>query len=399
MAIFKRNKTYYADVAVNGTRYKQSLETANWQEAQRKQKELINRIMEGKAGAPAGKGSFASLPLEQALAEFVDGRVGRVADRTNQKERERSKPIVRIMGKVLVRKIDARTIQGYQNARKAERGVSGCTINMEVALIRQVLKRAKRWAVIADDVHSMPENRDVVGKVMIMEEKLSLFRTASSKPSWLVAYCAAVISVSTTCRKIELLNLRWENADLFARVIQIRRSKTAAGHRAIPMNADALAAFARLRERAEALGGGAPHHYVFPACEREVIDFTKPQKSIRTAWRNLVREAGRGAGRKAAQEALDKRRGLRGAIAAWKLAESSFKGLRFHDLRHQAITELSEGGASDATMMAVSGHLSKRMLEHYSHVRMAAKRTAVDALGGGLMHLTPIVEAATGKPS
>jgi hypothetical protein len=54
-----------------------SLRSANWQEAQRKQKELINGIMEGKAGAPAGKGSFAGLPLEQALAEFVKGREGR----------------------------------------------------------------------------------------------------------------------------------------------------------------------------------------------------------------------------------------------------------------------------------------------------------------------------------
>lgn len=79
--------------------------------------------------------------------------------------------------------------------------------------------------------------------------------------------------------------------------------------------------------------------------------------------------------------------------------QTQFRRLRFHDLRHQAITELSEGGASDATMMAVSGHLSKRMLEHYSHVRMAAKRTAVDALGSGLMQLETIPGAVTGKPS
>jgi hypothetical protein len=61
--------------------------------------------------------------------------------------------------------------------------------------------------------------------------------------------------------------------------------------------------------------------------------------------------------------------------------------------------ELSEGGASDATMMSVSGHLSKRMLEHYSHVRMAAKRSAVDALGGGLMQPVTLSEPTAGKPS
>jgi integrase len=90
-------------------------------------------------------------------------------------------------------------------------------------------------------------------------------------------------------------------------------------------------------------------------------------------------------GRGAARTALDSGNGLRGAIAAWKRAVAPLRGLRFHDLRHQAITEMAEGGASDATMMAVAGHMSRRMLEYYSHVRMAAKRSALDKLESGLM--------------
>jgi hypothetical protein len=49
-------------------------------------------------------------------------------------------------------------------------------------------------------------------------------------------------------------------------------------------------------------------------------------------------------------------------------------------LRHCAITKLAESDASDATIMAVAGHLSREMMEHYSHVRMAAKRRAVEAI-------------------
>jgi hypothetical protein len=30
--------------------------------------------------------------------------------------------------------------------------------------------------------------------------------------------------------------------------------------------------------------------------------------------------------------------------------------------------------------MSIAGHLSRKMLEHYSHIRMAAKRTALDAI-------------------
>ena len=113
---------------------------------------------------------------------------------------------------------------------------------MEVTLIRQVLKRAKRWSVIADEISNLPENQNVVGKVLTLEQKLHLFRTAASKPEWDVAYCAGVIAVNTTCRKVELLTARWSDVDLFKREISIERSKTEAGHRLIPLNDEAMAA-------------------------------------------------------------------------------------------------------------------------------------------------------------
>jgi hypothetical protein len=56
---------------------------------------------------------------------------------------------------------------------------------------------------------------------------------------------------------------------------------------------------------------------------------------------------------------------------------------RFHDLRHQAITELAESTASDSTIMSIAGHVSRKMLAHYSHVRLDAKRNALDALTMG----------------
>ena len=35
---------------------------------------------------------------------------------------------------------------------------------------------------------------------------------------------------------------------------------------------------------------------------------------------------------------------------------------------------------ADHVLESVSGHLSRRMLEHYSHIRIDAKREALDAL-------------------
>lgn len=34
------------------------------------------------------------------------------------------------------------------------------------------------------------------------------------------------------------------------------------------------------------------------------------------------------------------------------------------------------------TIMAIAGHVSHRMLEHYSRIRIDAKRTALDAISG-----------------
>jgi len=41
---------------------------------------------------------------------------------------------------------------------------------------------------------------------------------------------------------------------------------------------------------------------------------------------------------------------------------------------------MAEAGVPESTMLALMGHMSRAMLERYSHIRMAAKRTAVEAL-------------------
>ena len=71
----------------------------------------------------------------------------------------------------------------------------------------------------------------------------------------------------------------------------------------------------------------------------------------------------------------------------WKVAwEGARKAAnvpcRVHDLRHTFISRLAESQASDSTVMALAGHVSRAMMERYSHIRMEAKRKAVDTLSG-----------------
>jgi len=220
--------------------------------------------------------------------------------------------------------------------------------------------------LIADEVKPLPERRNV-GRALSHDEKTKLIEAAKKKPEWQLARLAAVLALNTTMRACEIRNLRWQDLDFLERILTVQRSKTEAGERVIPLNADAWTAIRELWERAQLLFGSHPDPswYVFPHGEGQgpvakpkrgpavsvKPDPTKPMSTWRTAWRKLTREAG-------------------------------LIGLRFHDLRHHAITELAESGISDQTIMAIAGHVSPKMLAHYSHIRLEAKRQAINALSG-----------------
>jgi len=191
--------------------------------------------------------------------------------------------------------------------------------------------------------------RHEVGRVLAPEEKLKLHVTAAKVPDWENAYLAMMLTFNTTMRACEVKGLQWRDVDFMERTVTVRHSKTDAGKRVIPLNEEAWQAVLTLYHRAQKIEATDPRHYVFPACENGHIDPTVSQRSWRSAWRTLRKEAG-------------------------------LAGFRFHDLRHHAITELAESGASDQTIMAIAGHVSRQMLEHYSHIRLDAKRQAVKML-------------------
>ena len=53
---------------------------------------------------------------------------------------------------------------------------------------------------------------------------------------------------------------------------------------------------------------------------------------------------------------------------------------RFHDLRHTFITQMVERGVPLGLIQAMVGHISSRMLRHYTHISSGAARKAVEAL-------------------
>jgi Phage integrase family len=131
-----------------------------------------------------------------------------------------------------------------------------------------------------------------------------------------------------------------------------------------------------LRERTKGFFGDnfSPDWYVFPSSEGQGPkigpnqatvrpDPAKPMISWRSAWRSIRAAAAKG----------DTEKGIP--------PMPGLARLRFHDTRHHAITELAETAASDSVIRSIAGHVSQKMLEHYSHVRLEAKRRALDTLG------------------
>jgi len=377
MSLFKRNKTWWTDFSVNGVRYRMSLDTTDWREAQTQEKEKITQATEGKL-APSSQ-QFARLAFAEAMERYLDSRRLELSKRSLEKERQLLVCPARFFGASSLARISAESLLAYREQR-AKAGLTPAYVNMEMGVIRRILKRAKRWHLVADDIRPLRERREV-GRALTPEEKVRLLATAGSRPEWRVARCAAVLALNTTMRGCELKGLRWRDVSLLDHVLTIRHSKTEAGERVIPLNRNALAAMKELYRRAQRFRATEPDHYVFPACENGNIDATRPQEGWRTAWRHLTR-AIRCPACDQLQNPADECRNEE-CKADIRKVKSPLAGLRFHDLRHHAITELAESQASEQTIMAIAGHVSPKMLAHYSHVRLEAKRHALDALSGG----------------
>jgi integrase len=60
--------------------------------------------------------------------------------------------------------------------------------------------------------------------------------------------------------------------------------------------------------------------------------------------------------------------------------EAGIEDLRFHDLRHTAITRMIEAGIQPAEVMRVSGHTTPAMMWRYLNANVDTARRAADAL-------------------
>jgi integrase len=261
-------------------------------------------------------------------------------------------------GAKLLADITPQEIGKYQGVRQGE-SASNRTINMEVSTLRMMMKGARLWDAISEEVRMLPERRDV-GKALTPDEESRLLSDCRKglQPS---LYTAVVIFCNTGLRNAELRCARWSQVDFLKAEFQVGKAKTAGSEgRIIPLNRAALGAFKDWRGR---WPHAKPEDYIFPTEKLVFKGVGAPARGIMTVY-----DADPGK-----------------PLGAWKRAWSTAKKqagveCRIHDLRHHFISALAQTQTPDATIQAISGHLSHKMLEHYSHVRLEAKRNAVSAL-------------------
>ncbi|MFT4112400.1 tyrosine-type recombinase/integrase [Silvibacterium sp.] len=355
MAIYKRGDIWWYEFVFQGQRIRESTNTSNKEIAGRAERERRRALELGASGLTEKKQPQL---FSVAAKRWLETNSAHWSASNTRIEKYNVEHLLPHFGKLLLTDVSADSISRYQAKRKKDEA-SNRTINMEVGTLRAIMRKHRLWANIQPDVRMLKARQDI-GRALSEDEQHRLL-TACKKSRSRSLYPAVLLSLHTGLRNGELRLLRWRQIDLIERTLEVGKSKTVGGEgRLVPLS---QAATLCLQEWRSQFPDVEPAHYVFPS-ERYGLDSfedgqclpyeIQPDKPI-GSWK-----------------------------VAWTAARTTAKvSCRWHDMRHTFVSAMAEGQASDATIMALAGHLSRKMMEKYSHTRNEAKRAAIAILDQG----------------
>jgi len=215
-------------------------------------------------------------------------------------------------------------------------GKANNTVRLELALLGHLFTIAiKEWHVglqfnpVASIRMPSPgpgRNRRLVGDE---QQRLLAAASAHSNPmlGWIVR-----LAIETGMRQSEILNLRRDQIDLRRRVVRLTDTKNNTA-RTVPLSKAAVSTLEA------ALANPARPKDV------DLVFFGEPGRQ----------------GKRRPYQFLKIWSDIRERLG--------IADLHFHDLRHEAVSRLVEGGLSDQEVSAISGHKSMQMLKRYTHLR------------------------------
>lgn len=211
-------------------------------------------------------------------------------------------------------------IAEYRDRRLKE--VKPSTVNRQMSILKHCISIARsEWGIEISsnpfDVIKLPplsEGRDR----RLKDGEWELIKLHAPKARNRLLLPIIEFAIETGMRQGEILGLRWENINFESRLAFLPLTKNGSS-RKVPLSLRAVAILSGL-QRDQAL--------VFPIC----------RKTTYSAWSSLMGRTG-------------------------------IEGLRFHDLRHEAISRFFERGLSLPEVAAISGHKSYKMLFRYTHMK------------------------------
>lgn len=358
--IYKRGEVWWYEFIFAGRRVRESAKTSRKTiaiESERNRRLELEKTLSG-------------MPVEKR-----ENRINSVSDVVKQYQKHydqghrpqsvlfskgRLAHVLRLLGSVLLPDLSEKRVREYIRTRLDE-GAGGRTINMEVGELSRAI--GKSWSLLWPRVRKLEERKDV-GRAISPDEERKLLEAVPKMRSPLIGTFVK-IALLTGMRAGETTSLTWGQVDFSKRVVTVGRAKTSSGTgRQIPMNEELFEAFtAHAAWFTSRFGGTEPEHCLFPFGKPTPSDPTRPITDISSAWDSLRERAG--------------------------------VKCRLHDMRHTVATKMAEAGTPESTMLSLLGHMSRAMLERYSHIRMTAKRAAVESLS---LRTTPKAETGVAPP-
>ena len=275
-------------------------------------------------GQPPAKGLTLGHLIERYLVEVTPRKLSRETERLR---------LAKFLRHPIAQKRLDQTNSADFAAYRDERlqSVRAGTVRRELGLLHHLFDIASReWGLSLGanplkhvTLPGLPEGRQrrlEEGELEILLDALELCRNPEAK-------VIVLLAIETGLRRREIFDLTWRNVDLERRIAFIPYSKTGKS-RTIPLTENAALLIASLPKGGHTL-------------------FLTSMNAFKLLWRRLQ-------------------------------ARSGLADLRFHDLRHEALSRFCELGLNMPELALISGHRDPRMLFRYSHLRadLLAKKLA-----------------------
>jgi integrase len=355
LSLYKRGDIWWYKFQFKGLSIRESARTSNKAIAATRERERHAKLEDGSAGR---KRPSAPALFSVAVKKWLEIKRPHWSANSYRIELKNVEHLGPHFDRMLLSDVSADDVSRYQGVRQ-KAGASPKTINLEVGTLRSLMRKHKLWANVQDDV-TLLKVREEAGRALSADEQHRIL-TACKVSRSRSLYPAVLLAVHSGIRNQELRLLRWRQIDLLEGTLTVGKSKTSGGEgRVIPLSKTALKCLGDWRRE---FPDATPAHFVFPS-ERYGLAGEEGYQNGKALPYSVRPDV---------------------AIGSWKTAwtaarRASGVSCRWHDLRHTFVSRMAEGQASDTTITALAGWMSKKMMERYSHTRLEAKRRAVASL-------------------